>query len=244
MTQRHSIEPVPLLMRGKHRTPRHGACFMEFASYLSGERWSDHPACTHPLLASLARQVNDCVSNDVRQTLLDLVPDVIGLNTTDLRADLVIALRAATTALPVVSAERQHVMALAVSTCERLLAEIEGGPGAPLSIRSQLALASAPEAAAWAQRHRGKSGPSARVFRRETAPAIVRYAVDGIWQSCTSDPDRLLRELLVGAIEDCRAYAAPAHGHPVEPPVDSSGPPGPARLAASGSASSSRQSTT
>jgi len=28
---------------------------MEFASYLAGERWSDHPACTHPLLAVLAR---------------------------------------------------------------------------------------------------------------------------------------------------------------------------------------------
>ncbi len=28
---------------------------MELASYLAGERWSDHPACTHPLLAEAAR---------------------------------------------------------------------------------------------------------------------------------------------------------------------------------------------
>ena len=42
---------VPVLSRGKHRNPRKGACFMEFASYLAGEPWSDHPACTHPLLA-------------------------------------------------------------------------------------------------------------------------------------------------------------------------------------------------
>jgi hypothetical protein len=27
---------------------------MEFASYLAGERWSDRPACTRPLLAELA----------------------------------------------------------------------------------------------------------------------------------------------------------------------------------------------
>ena len=30
---------------------------MEFASFLAGERWSDHPACTHPLLAGVARDV-------------------------------------------------------------------------------------------------------------------------------------------------------------------------------------------
>jgi hypothetical protein len=46
---------LPVLSRGKHRNPRKGACFMELASYLAGERWSDHPACTHPLLASVAR---------------------------------------------------------------------------------------------------------------------------------------------------------------------------------------------
>ena len=32
---------------------------MEMASYLAGERWSDHPKCTHPLVASVARMVND-----------------------------------------------------------------------------------------------------------------------------------------------------------------------------------------
>ncbi len=35
---------------------------MELASYLAGERWSDHPACTHPLLAAVARDVNDYTS--------------------------------------------------------------------------------------------------------------------------------------------------------------------------------------
>jgi hypothetical protein len=220
MKQKHSIESLPLLMRGKHRTPRQGACFMEFASYLGGERWSDHPACTHPLLASLARLVNDRVSNDVRQTLLDLVPDVIGLTSKDLRVDLVIALRAATAALPVVPEERQRVLALAVSICERLLAEMDDRPGAPMSIRTQLALSSAPEAAAWAQRHRGGSGPSRRVFRRQTAPAIVQCAVDGIWHSFDPDRDQLLRELLVGAIDDCRRYCSPDRVDRLETPAE------------------------
>jgi hypothetical protein len=44
---------VPVLSAGRHRTPRTGACFMEFASYLAGERWSDHPTCTHPARSCL-----------------------------------------------------------------------------------------------------------------------------------------------------------------------------------------------
>jgi hypothetical protein len=46
----HNAQPpdlVPILSPGKHPSPRTGACFMELASLLAGERWSDHPACTH-----------------------------------------------------------------------------------------------------------------------------------------------------------------------------------------------------
>ena len=59
MVRKNHQPPVvlPILSRGKHRSPRKGACFMEFASLLAGERWSDHPACTHPLLAAVARHV-------------------------------------------------------------------------------------------------------------------------------------------------------------------------------------------
>ena len=65
---------VPVLSRGKHRNPRKGACFMELASYLAGERWSDHPRCTHPLLAALARGVNDLTSDAGRAKLAELIP--------------------------------------------------------------------------------------------------------------------------------------------------------------------------
>src|SRR5262245_40458256 len=69
---------VPVLSRGKHRTPRRGACFMEYASFLAGERWSDHPSCTHPLLAQVARRVNDHIGDDGRQELVPLIPTVVG----------------------------------------------------------------------------------------------------------------------------------------------------------------------
>lgn len=100
-------ELIPVLSRGKHRNPRRGACFMELASYLAGERWSDHPACTHPLLAALARDVNDYSSDAARGRLVRLIPSVIGLTGDDLHLDARIALSCARMALPVVAAGRQ-----------------------------------------------------------------------------------------------------------------------------------------
>src|SRR5215213_3783345 len=97
---------MPRLSPGAHRSPRSGGCFMEFASYLAGERWSDHPACTHPLLAGAGPHVNDCTSNAGRQRLVELIPSVIGVTSEDPHVDARIALRAATTALPVVAADR------------------------------------------------------------------------------------------------------------------------------------------
>ena len=119
---------MPMLSAGKHRSPRSGACFMEFASLLAGERWSDHPVCTHPLLAAVAQHVNDLTSDTGRPSLATLIPSVIGVTGDDLHIDARIALGLATMALPVVSAERQRVMAVSVFTCERILAGLDGRP--------------------------------------------------------------------------------------------------------------------
>ena len=121
-------ELLPILSRGKHRNSRKGACFMEMASVLAGERWSDHPRCTHPLLAELARLVNDSTSDAQRHRLAVLIPSVVGLNSDDLRMDARIALRCATAALPVASAEQQNALAVAVLTADSVLAEPPGDP--------------------------------------------------------------------------------------------------------------------
>ena len=200
---------LPMLSRGKHRSPRKGACFMEFASLLAGERFSDHPACTHPLLAEVARHVNDSTSDAGRSRLVDLIPSVIGLTGEDLHIDARIALRSATMALPVVAAERQRVMAVSVLACERVLAELDGQPVGGLAEQSRSALAQVPDAAEWASRFTsgaGTSATSARRFRRQTAPAIVCDAVEGIAESCIPDPDEMLRDLLVRAIDECAAW--------------------------------------
>ncbi|MGH3493930.1 MAG: hypothetical protein ACRDQ1_11935, partial [Sciscionella sp.] len=50
---------------------------------------------------------------------------------------------------------------------------------------------------------------SRRVFRRQTAPAVVACAVDAIALACVPDPSRLLHDLLAGTIEDCCTYCSP-----------------------------------
>lgn len=74
-------ELMPVLSRGGHSSPAEGACIMEYASFLNGEAWTDAPSCTHPLLATVARLVNDALDDSERQRLLPLLPRLMG--TTD-----------------------------------------------------------------------------------------------------------------------------------------------------------------
>lgn len=203
----HAPDLVPVLSRGKHRSPRKGACFMELAGYLAGERWSDHPPCTHPLLADLARSVNDLTSKARRFRLAPLIPSVIGLTGDDLHIDAAIALRCAYTALPVASAERQTVLAASILSTERLLAELDDRPAGTLGEASRRALESAPYAAAREAADSARSAGTRRGFRRHAAPATVRCATNGVAQACIDDPDSLLFDMLWGAIHDCTLAA-------------------------------------
>ena len=78
MTTTHGL-PVPA--RGKHRQPTDGSCLMEYVSVLAGQRFTDRPRCTHPLLAWLARRVNDVVDDPTRARLITLAPSLIGTRT-------------------------------------------------------------------------------------------------------------------------------------------------------------------
>jgi hypothetical protein len=114
-------EFLPVLSVGRHRSPKRGACFMEYASHLAGERWSDHPACTHPAIASLARAVNDCTTDEARGGLVPMIPSVIGLHGSDERMRLIVGVRASAAALPVASESRQRAIAVGLAHCEALL---------------------------------------------------------------------------------------------------------------------------
>ena len=193
---------VPQLSRGKHRSPRKGACFMELASYLAGERWSDRPSCTHPLLAALARLVNDHTTDAGRGDLAPLVPSVIGLTSDDPRVDVRIALRAAITALPVAAAERQRVLAVSILAAQRALVDLDGSLDPATAAAAADALAAVPDATSWARAFTDEVRNSTRGFGRHAAPSTVRYAVVGIAQACIPDPDARLRALLLSAIDD------------------------------------------
>jgi hypothetical protein len=197
---------VPVLSRGKHRNPRKGGCFMEFASFLAGERWSDHPHCTHPLLAALARDVNDHVSDKARARLVPLIPSVIGVTGDDQRIDVEIALRVATAALPVAGADRQRALAVSVIRCEQLLAGLEGRPEGSMRESSREVLEKVPQATRWAHTFVNQAwGKRRQSFARHTGPGVVHYAVESIAKACVTDADERLCRLLAETIDYCVA---------------------------------------
>lgn len=200
---------VPTLSAGHHRSSRKGACFMEFASFLAGERWSDHPSCTDPTLATLARAVNDTVHDDRRGELVCDIPRVIGLRGDELRLGLVVALRAATMALPVASMERQRALAVGVIATTDALAEL--GINRPRAqAEAENALTEVPDAATWARTHLADWRARPSDLARHGCGAIVRTAALGIAQACIDDPDTVLVAMLRAAIDDAEVFLARA----------------------------------
>ena len=194
---------VPVLSRGKHRSPRRGACFMEFASFLAGEKWSDHPSCTHPLLAQLARQVNDTLSDGDRQQLVPLIPSVVGRRG-DHRTWLALPVAVAAAPILDVPEETQRVLAAGLVCAEQLCAE--AGPDlAATRRRAQAALDLVPGAVAWVEQLRIRPRATPRVFADRSAPTMIRCAADGIVENGAPDRDARLRALLEAAIAACPA---------------------------------------
>jgi hypothetical protein len=66
------------LARGKHSSPRHGACVMELASMLAGERFSDRPRSVSPVIAAFLRGYNDLVDDRRRQDLIRYASEAVG----------------------------------------------------------------------------------------------------------------------------------------------------------------------
>ncbi len=71
---RTTVHDVAVLGRGSHLHPGKGACLLELTSTLPGGRWTDHPAAVDPVLAALARAVNDYTSDGARRALVPLAP--------------------------------------------------------------------------------------------------------------------------------------------------------------------------
>jgi stage V sporulation protein SpoVS len=174
---------------------------MEFASYLAGERWSDHPACTHPLLAAMARDVNDLTGNEARSALMPLVTRVIGLNGDDPLLYASLAVRAGAAAIPIASMERQRALAAG------LIGVIASVDSPELSAIAEDALATVPDAERWARGYLATSGIP-HTFSNRAATAIVHTSVVGIALACVPDGDARLAALLEDAIATTEAILA------------------------------------
>jgi hypothetical protein len=66
------------LARGKHTSPRSGACVMELASMLAGEPFTDRPAAVCPVVAAFLRAYNDAVDDRRRQDLYGYAAEAVG----------------------------------------------------------------------------------------------------------------------------------------------------------------------
>lgn len=182
---------------------------MEMASWLAGLRWSDHPACTHPVLAALARQVNDRVGDEQRQRLAPMVPDVIGTACNDPVVPARIARACALAVLRADCPEQHGVAALSLLRSETSLNQIAGRCTYKLSREANQALNSRTEASHWAhgfsRRLRFRPRRSKGADRRAAKAAIgiagsaLQFAPDG--------GDRLVA-LLAESIEICRSHAS------------------------------------
>ena len=170
---------------------------------LAGERWSDHPSCTHPLLGQLARQVNDHTSDDGRQELTLLIPSVVGRRGND-QTWLTVAVAVAARVILDVPEATQRVLSGGLLQAEQLCAD--AAPDLAATRReAQVALELVPGAVAWVERLGVRRRIDAKTFARRCAPTIVRCAVDGVVASSRPDSDRLLRALLEAGIAACPA---------------------------------------
>ena len=193
---------MPMLSPGKHRSPRSGGCFMEIASFLAGERWSDHPKCTDPALAELARCVNDVMPDSERSRLSLMIPSVIGTagNGADpMRTAALVVRDCALQALPLVTVKTRP-LACALIVAERVLGES--------TEEARRVLATQPAAWAFANEYVGES-PSrwrnSRAYMSLAVPQAVRCAVQTVSEELADEAPEVLVTMLHTAIDSVRA---------------------------------------
>lgn len=182
---------------------------------LAGERWSDHPQCTHPAVASLARLVNDCIDDGRRWELAPLIPSVVGLSGRGALTSVLVAIHAAGAALPVVSEARQRALAAGLLRAIELVTGHDHHATADQQTchivrHGRAALESAPGAAAWAQQFLRDNGRLPLKSLDRMCEAMLRTAVVGIAEACVPDPDRLLQQLLASTVAELSVAATDA----------------------------------
>jgi hypothetical protein len=112
--------------------------------------------------------------------------------------------------IPVVSRQFQRNLAAALLTAEYVLAELEGRPTGEVREATAEVLAGVPEAAEWATRHLESRVRPCSVGYEWEAPLAVAGAIRAVVDFRVPAGDGLLRQLLVEAVEECRAWMSPS----------------------------------
>ena len=131
---------------------------------------------------------------------------MVGLTSDDPLLDVLLALRAASAALPVAAEERQRAQAVGLRVALRVLAERDGELVAESRELANAALRTAPAADVWAILFIEKVGPDRPGMTVRQCRDIVTGAVDGIARACGGDPDERLVALLTAAVSDTARF--------------------------------------
>jgi hypothetical protein len=215
---------MPVLARGRHRRPARGACLMEYVSVLAGERFSDAPACTDPVLAAVARAVNDYSGDASRQRLAVMASDLTSARPTSVDAQQAMARRCLLTAIRYAVGDRRRVLIVAVLGLERAAAgQTRGFDDGVVGLDTELALLGCASDAAVARDQVAVLPVSVGQHRRQGIATAIELAAATIAQEAT-DSDDVLYDLLVGCLDDrghadARPMAVPAWGYPPEETV-------------------------
>ncbi|PFG20968.1 hypothetical protein [Serinibacter salmoneus] len=210
----------PPLDGRRHLLRRDRATFLEAVTVLAGERWSDSPSGTDPVIAALARSVNALVSNPARERLTPLVPLAVGLRSDEPHWNAWLSLRVIGEVLPTAPEVRQRSLAVGVLAAARTLrgSEHDGaahrGPvvdSQGLTPGARAAAEQVPAALRWAREfissnadgHASGSEP----YGTDAASRVMENAAHAIVESTAHDPDGELIRLLAGTLVAARAWA-------------------------------------
>ena len=211
---------MPILSTGAHDSPAEGACIMEMASFLSGEAWTDSPACTHPVIARMAQVVNDRLPDERRGDLLPLLPRIMGTAATGTAHErhvlsVRLAVWCARQVLPLVRAADRDVCKKAIVAAEdwregtasaeqcRTAATAANAAAAAAAYAATYAAAAAANAAAAAYAAAAANAAAAAAYAAAAANAAT-YAAAAAANAATNDDltNDDLTALLTGLLDE------------------------------------------
>jgi hypothetical protein len=183
---------------------------MEYTSIIAGERFSDHPRCTDPALAAVARAVNDYSSDAARQRLAILASELSVARRTDPSVGYLVARRCLLTALPYSHQPRRRVLAVGLLGLDRASRDMSKGWRPDfVDVDTELGLIAYDGELAEASAFLAAERVTPRDYVRRGLPLAIETAVATIAQEAT-DADDVLHALLEDCLRDVRRTAEPA----------------------------------